>query len=297
MSTDIRSNSTVAREGFIPVDHAELYYREVGTGRPILILHGGPDFDHSYLLPDMDRLSDVFRLLYYDQRGRGKSGREVQPQDVSLESEVDDLDCVRKYFGLETVPLLGHSWGALLALEYALRHPEHVSHLILLNTAPVSRADYLLLRKDRREKTPADIEELIRRSAEPKYKAGDPDTVAEYYRVHFRSTIRQAAHLEQVIQSMRSSFTQEGILKVRAVEKRLYEETWYVDEYELPARLRELHIPTLVIHGDYDFVPLECAAHIAQSIPNTRLVVLKDTGHFSYVESWKEVKEAIEGFI
>src|SRR5512133_939957 len=117
-------------EGYIPVENAELYYREVGQGQPIIVLHGGPDFDHTYLLPDLDRLSDSFRLIYYDQRGRGKSARDVQPDDVSMESEIEDLESVRKYFQLDSVALLGHSWGALLALEYAIRHPRRVSHLI-----------------------------------------------------------------------------------------------------------------------------------------------------------------------
>jgi proline iminopeptidase len=55
------------RDGYIPVGNAALYYREAGEGQPVLVLHGGPDFDHTYLLPDMDRLSDSFRLIYYDQ--------------------------------------------------------------------------------------------------------------------------------------------------------------------------------------------------------------------------------------
>lgn len=297
MCADIQSNTPATREGYIPVQNANLYYREIGGGRPIILLHGGPDFDHTYLLPDMDRLSDSFRLIYYDQRGRGKSAQDVQPDNISMESEVDDLERAREHFELESVALLGHSWGALLALEYALRHPSRVSHLILMNSAPVSHTDYLMLRTDRRAKTPADIEELKMRSAEAKYQEGNPDTIADYYRVHFRATIRQPQHLEQVVRTLRTSFTQGRILKARAIEKRLYEETWFRDEYDLIPKLRDLHIPTLVIHGDYDFIPLACATHIAQAMPNARLVVLKDTGHFSYIESPDQVRKAIDDFI
>jgi hypothetical protein len=60
-------------EDRIPVGGATLYARDVGRGQPIVVLHGGPDFDHSYLLPDTDRLSNSFRLIYYDQPGRGRS--------------------------------------------------------------------------------------------------------------------------------------------------------------------------------------------------------------------------------
>src|SRR4030095_12915475 len=128
-------------EGYAPVSGAELYFREVGRGSPIVILHGGPDFNHNYLLPDMDRLADAFRLIYYDQRGRGKSSPGVAPEDVTIESEIDDLDRLRQYFGLNAISVLGHSWGGLLAMEYATRHSDRVSHLILLSTAPASHAD------------------------------------------------------------------------------------------------------------------------------------------------------------
>ena len=126
----------------VPVGHASLYTREIGTGEPLIVLHGGPDFDHRYLLPDLDRLSDRYRLIYYDQRGRGLSADGVNPEDVTMGSEVEDLDAVRQHFQLESATLVGHSWGTVLALEYAIRHPERVSRLILMNPAPASAADY-----------------------------------------------------------------------------------------------------------------------------------------------------------
>ena len=259
------ASSLSPSEGFIPVKNAHLFYREIGQGRPIIVLHGGPDFDHTYLLPELDRLSDSYHLTYYDQRGRGRSADQVQPEDVTIESEIEDLESVRQYFQNESFVLLGHSWGGVLALEYALRYPDHLSHLILMNPAPVSHTDYLLLREERRKKWPADIEELKTRAADAKYQAGDPDAVAAYYRVHFRATLRQPEHLEKVIQRLRTSFTQEGILKAWAIENRLYNETWRVSEYNLLPKLKALRIPTLVFFGEYEFIPLQCATHIPRS--------------------------------
>lgn len=120
----------------LPVGKASIYLRTIGRGQSVIVLHGGPDFDTAYLLPEMDRLQDLFRLTYYDQRGRGRSGRNVRPEDVTLASELEDLDRVRRHTGSESVILLGHSWGAVLALEYALRNPSRVSALILMNPAP-----------------------------------------------------------------------------------------------------------------------------------------------------------------
>src|SRR5207245_11391402 len=97
----------------------------------------------------MDRLSDSFHLIYYDQRGRGRSADRVQPEDVTLASEITDLEKVRQYFKLDSVELLGHSWGTVLALEYALRYPAQVSRMILMNHAPASTDDYKQPSKER----------------------------------------------------------------------------------------------------------------------------------------------------
>jgi proline iminopeptidase len=116
-------------------------------GPALVVLHGGPDFDYDYLLPEFDRLAQRFRIIYYDQRGRGRSADGVPPDEVSLESEMDDLNHVRRHLGLESMALLGHSWGAVLAMEYASRHPERLTHLIPMNAAPASSRDINALRQ------------------------------------------------------------------------------------------------------------------------------------------------------
>src|SRR6185369_13672227 len=169
------ARSGAPRESRIPVGHASLYARDIGRGQPVIVLHGGPDFDCGYLLPDLDRLADAYRLIYYDQRGRGKSADHVRPDDVTLISDVEDIDRVRKFFQLKTSVLLGHSWGTVLALEYALRYPTRVSHLILMNPAPASASDYAVLRKAYLEKLGAEMDRQREMLASAAYKEGDPE--------------------------------------------------------------------------------------------------------------------------
>ena len=78
-----------AREDRVAAGNASLYTRDVGEGSPAIVLHGGPDFDTAYLLPGLDRLADIYRLVYYDQRGRGKSADGVQPGDVALATDLE----------------------------------------------------------------------------------------------------------------------------------------------------------------------------------------------------------------
>lgn len=289
-------NQPVSREGFVPVKGAELYYREIGQGQPIILLHGGPDFDHAYLLPDIDRLSDSYRLIYYDQRGRGRSAGNVQPEDVTIESEIDDVDLVRAYFELESAVLLGHSWGALMAMMYALHQPHRLSHLILMNSAPASHADRLLFSQHRVTTSAADLQRMKAISSTAVYQEGDLEADAEYYRNHFRAALRRPEHLDRVLANLRLNSTPDGIRRARAIEERLYEQTWLLDQFDLLPALSQIRIPTLLIHGEYDFCPLACATHIAEAIPGARLAVLPDCGHFAYLEAPEQVREVLAGF-
>jgi proline iminopeptidase len=244
----------------------------------------------------MDRLSDSFRLIYYDQRGRGRSADGVQPEDVTLESEIADLDKVRQYFQLDSTAVLGHSWGAVLALEYAIRHPHRVSRLILMNPAPASKDDYMEFRKYRLEKLAGDLDRMKAISGTAAFKEGDPDAVAAYYRIHFKPALVRQEDLEKVLARLRASFTKGGVLKARQIEDRLMSETWMSSSYDLLPKLGRLNIPTLVAYGDHDFIPADVAAHIARAIPNARLVAFKDCGHFSYLECPDAVRKSMDEF-
>lgn len=282
----------------MPVDGASLHYRDIGEGPPVIVLHGGPDFDHNYLLPELDGLAGSLRLIYYDQRGRGRSADGVAPGDVTIESEMEDLDGIRSHIGLERAAVLGHSWGGLLAMEYATRHPERVSHLILMNTAPASYQGGLILRDHLRNGRPAhEVERMAELSSTALYQQGDIETEAEYYRLHYGITLRHPEQLDAVVPRLRSNYTEQGVLLARAIEQRLYDQTWSIPGYDLIPKLSRLDIPTLVIHGDYDFVPLELAVQIADAVPGAVLSVLPECGHFAYLEQPERVEEEVMVFL
>jgi proline iminopeptidase len=288
-----------ASESRIPVGNVSLYARSTGQGQPVIVLHGGPDFDHGYLLPELDQLKDAFRLIYYDQRGRGRSAEHVRPEEVTLASDVDDLDEVRQHFRLDAPVLLGHSWGTVLALEYALQHPTRVSHLILMNPAPASASDVAVLREAYLEKLGDDVDRQREIVASDAYREGNPDAVTARYRIHFKPALKRPEHYEALVARMEAAFHsqgKEGIVKARAVEDRLLRDTWQVPGYDLLPRLRGLRIPTLVIAGDHDFIPVDVASHIAQALPNAKLVTMRDCGHFAYLECPADVRSALNEF-
>ena len=246
---------------YVPVKGGELFVRTAGEGPALLVVHGGPDFDHTYLLPDLDRLAQAHRLVYYDQRGRGLSSNRIGLDDIDIDLYVEDLDAIRRHAGDGPVAILGHSWGGLLAMHYAVAYPERVSHLILLNPAPASFAD--------------------------------PEAVSEYYRRDFGTTFKRPADAAR----LRLQWTREDILRGRALEDRLMRRIYACESFNLLPALARVRCPTLVIHGELDFIPLGCDERIRDAIPAARLVVLPESGHFSYIDAGDAVRAAVAGFV
>lgn len=282
------------RTGYVSAGRARLFVRDVGEGPTIVVLHGGPDFDHQYLLPELDRLGEHFRLVYYDQRGRGRSAEGVRAQDVTVESEMADLDLVRDHVGGGPTAILAHSWGGVLAMEYASRHPDRVTRLVLMNTAPASAVDARQYLEQRRSARPApETEAMAALARSAAFRAGDPAVDVEYYRLHFRGAVHRPELLDRVVPRMRTGWTPQGVLTARAVEERLGEQTWFSPGYDLLPRLRRVAAPTLVIHGEGDVVPVELARHVADAIPGAELSVLPECGHFAYLEAPEAVAQRV----
>lgn len=294
MCADLQSNQGLS-EGYAPAENARLYYREIGQGPPIILIHGGPDFDHTYLLPDMDRLSDGYRLIYYDQRGRGRSAGDIPLEAVSIEQEIRDLDSLRDHLRLESAAVLGHSWGGVLAMEYALRHPGRVSHLILMNTCIATHEDILRTRQERSRRLVIHTAKLDAMRSSAAYAEGDPAAVTAFYRLVFSIAVKQPEHLDRLDMSF-PAFTSEDILRARAIEALLYDDSWSSPQWTLIPSLKHLNTPTLIIHGDYDFIPADCPARVAQTVPNARFVLLRNCGHFAYIEAPDDVRTAIDDF-
>lgn len=285
------------REYRFLVGSAQLYAREVGRGKPIIILHGGPALDHRYLLPEMDALGDSFRLVYYDQRGRGSSAEGVQSEEITFQSELNDLEQVRRRFRLASPVVLGHSFGSLLALEYALRFPDHVSKIILMNPAPASAADWSLLAKRHQSGLGSDAGRLESLEQTAAYKEGEPESELEVDRIWFRPGLARPEDLELLLTRLREGSTCASILRGRAIAERLFAQTLLAGSYDLASRLGSLAIPTLIIYGDHEFVPSVVVERIVRALPNARMITLRECGHFPTLEQPEALRDEIVAFL
>src|SRR5207249_740851 len=130
---------TPAVAATVELDGVRLFTRRAGDGPPVVVLHGGPGAHHDYLLPQYDLLARGRTLLYYDQRGGGRSpvGRDTP---VGWREHVADLEALRRHWSIDRLTLLGYSWGGLLAVLYWLEHPQRVERLALVSPAPARAA-------------------------------------------------------------------------------------------------------------------------------------------------------------
>ena len=127
-----------------PIDGGHnVWVKQVGTGPiPVLTLHGGPSMSHFYLECVEEFLPrDEFRFWFYDQLGCGSSGKPDDPSLWTVERYSEEVEQVRRGLGLEHFVIYGHSCGGFLAIEYALKYPQHLSALVVSNMTASTAAD------------------------------------------------------------------------------------------------------------------------------------------------------------
>src|SRR5438445_7680387 len=133
-------NVYIQQEGFVDANGLMIYYKTLGKGEPLLMLHGGPGASHDYFLPYLLPLARHNRLIFVDERGSGRSQKLEDPAGYTIENMVEDVEAVRQALGLGKINLLGHSDGGALAQAYALKYQSNLSRLILGSTWSSTKA-------------------------------------------------------------------------------------------------------------------------------------------------------------
>lgn len=261
-----------------------LFERRVGSGPVTVVLHGGPGAHHDYLLPGFDALATGRTLVYYDQRGGGRSAvpREVP---VGWREQVADLEALRQVWGLERLTLAGYSWGGLLSLLYATEHPDRIERLALVSPAPAWRGARAAFedRLSARTMAPALQEERAALRASG-LRERDPDA---YQRRVFELSVAGYFH---------DPAKAAGLTPFR-VTGRTQQEVWdSLGDYDLRPALTRLRMPAIVLHGDDDPIPVASAQSIADAI-GAPFHLLPRCGHVPYVEAFEEFRRLLDGFL
>ena len=275
---------------------ARIFFKTLGKGLPLLLLHGGPGADHSDFLPHLQPLARNFRLVLVDQRGSGRSERLTDVTRYTLDYMVKDLERLRAHLRLKRWVVLGHSFGGILAQAYATRHPRRVAGLILAGTASSARSVHADFTKLRRA-TPKALRARLAAHEQsgifqpggqytPGYAAATARAFAPYmYARAVPKRLRAAPPIGmEVLREMwvrRSDFRIDGNLK----------------GFDFTRLLSRVRAPSLVVIGDRDMVSPASAEETRAALPRATLVVMAECAHMMFVDQTERFNYLLEGFL
>jgi proline-specific peptidase len=275
--------------GLLKVRDVSLFVDVIGHGYPLLLMHGGPSLDHWSLAP-FRQCADQFTMIFYDHRCNGRSAG-APVSSMTWENLTADAETLREKLGFERWAVLGHSFGGHVALEYALRYPGSLSHLVLLDTGGEARwaqqnaAEVLA----RRGYSPRKVE-LARRWFNGEFAGHEYVPMAmrigpAYYH---RPSLWQMAR-EEVQGGWRMKFRPQALI---------FAGRHLIKGWTVMDRLGEITVPTLVMAGSSDFVfPPECQRELAAGLPHARLQIIDRAGHSPHSEQTAAVMAAIRHFL
>lgn len=269
-------------EWYLPVDEdCTLYVKELGSGLPLVVLHGGWGAEHSYLLDAFHGLDADYRLIFYDQRG---SLRSPCPDSlISIQHHVADLEALRSELDLDAPVMVGHSMGSFLAMSYLAEEPDRVGGLVLLGSllpsAPRDEEEADLYRRQEQafvefaraaQTQQVSLEGLDREDLTAKERA-------YRWRIGFAAgNLYHVGRWRQMMGGMVFYSSEAG----RAAGRTMSQE-WNF----LPA-LHALPHPITVINGDHDLVGFGGELHrrMLEAVPNVEFVLLEQAGHIAWVD-------------
>jgi proline iminopeptidase len=270
-------------------DGVVLHYDVVGKGSPVVLLAGGPGFSPEYLRPIAEKLGGRHRFILFHQRGTGRSTLETyDAKTLALENLTADLEALRRELKVEKLTLVGHSFGGILSMSYAVEHPDRVRALALIDSGGPTLATVPKFVANLNSRFTEEDNAAIREwSASDRMKANRRKAILEITKAKTGAYFadRSKAHL------LTDPMTEESFNDAMfyAVTGQL------MSGFDLREGLNAVKFPVLVIHGKQD--PLESSGEVHDSIPGSRLELIDNAGHFPWLERPDAVYDPLGKFL
>ena len=274
----------------VSANGASIWTATQGGGPPAVLCHGGPGI-YDYLGPVAAMIDDVATVHRYDQRGCGRSD-DAGPYDVR--TFVDDLDGLRAFWGYETWTLIGHSWGATVALLYAMQYPERTARLVYMSGTGIDPAWHQDYRRNREAKLlPADRERLRLLNEELLTATGE-----ELERIQEeKSLLLGRTELFDVRRVGAVSRYDRFPINYPLNEALCAEMRQMEDAGHLSSQVARVRTPTLVLDGEGDPRPRWARAQLAQLIPTSRHTTIAGAGHEPWIEQPEDTARVLRDFL
>lgn len=278
------------REGLHPINGTELYVKRMGAGEPMIVIHGGPVLEHGYLLPHLAPLAESYELIFFDQRLSGRSAAVVDASSVRLATFVDDVEALRLALGLDRIHLMGHSWGGLLAIHYALRYGEYLRSLLLLDSMSASselwqeeekRLAQRVTEEDRRES------QALRETEA--FADQRPEAIEQLLLLSFKAQFHDPARIADLHLYVPPDYANRS----RQFGNMMVD----VASFDLHDRLARISVPTLVLYGSAEPGAQLGGIALHERLPNSTFVIIEDAGHFPFIEQPEAFLLAVRDFL
>jgi proline iminopeptidase len=280
------------------VRDTELYFDVEGMGlvpdgnrmvdRPVaFVIHGGPGGDHSGFKPGFTPLAERLQLVYFDHRGQGRSAQ-GDPAKYTLDENVEDMEALRQHLGLGQIVSIGTSYGGMVAMTHAARHPQSVRHLVLIVTAAhngfMQRSREIVAERGNDEQKRV-VAELYR---------GELDTVAKLR--HFYD-VMGPLYSRRFDAAAAAKSRERGILTPLALNRAFAPGGW-LETYDVRPELANITAPTLILAGRHDWIcPPEFSEELHRLIPGSDLRIFEESSHSIRADEPAKMIDAIAGFV
>jgi proline iminopeptidase len=297
-------SSFVTEEGFIDAHGVLIYYKALGVGQPLVVLHGGPGASHDYFLPYLLPLIRSNRVIFIDERGSGRSQKLENSATYTVGNMVEDVEAVRQGLELGKISLLGHSCGGVLAQAYALKYQENLSHLILCSTFHSTKKMNEVFKRMKEKMTPE-----LRTRIEKMEKTGLFGHGKEYEKNRYTSEYMNAAWGEGYFPYLYQNHPDPNYDPISGgnMSWDLYREMWgsngefIIDgnmlSVEYTDQLQSIKVPTLITVGDHDECDPSLSQEMHEKIAGSTLVVLPKSGHMTFVDQPSLFLSAVDKFL
>ena len=288
------------REGYVlTADSTRLFYRLAGTsGDTLLAIHGGPGVDLESIAGDFAPLSAHHVVIFYDQRGTGRSTLPRDTTTLNAAQQVLDLDAVRRHFGLTRLTLVAHSYGPLLAATYAIAHPDVVSRMVFFGPVPPRRGDFwkrfaasMATRLDSAQE--AQLAEANNRLNDP---TADARTACrDFWAIAMRPRLAEPDVSLPMVKSNLCASDPAGIRYGLTTTNRLVMNSY--GAWDIRTALASVPAPTLIVHGESESIPMDLVEEWTTALPHATLLRVPRAAHFTYAERPEIVWPAVERFL
>jgi len=284
--------ATAQKQDSIVLSNAVLYYSVHGNGQPILLLSGGPGLSSDNLFELFEQVSKRYKCILFDQRGTGKSHTEpLDSSTINLNQSFNDINSLLEKLKISKVTIIGHSWGAMLGMSYAIKYPDRVSKLVSVGSGPLGMSDYHIIEEDIMSKASKEERNFMDQAQDSMaHHTASRELMRSYSRILLRLFLYDSRKLDSIVEFLKKGSQNDAMqgLMLQDLAK---------IKYDIKPGVAKLQMPLLALCGRQDPVGIFPTIMMSQLNKKVKTVWIERSGHFPWLEQSDTFYSALFDFL